>query len=65
MKKILFPITFILSFFIVRLIAFPHLSVQEWLMPPLNTVLALTAVVAGVVIVLITKLGGPNSTMTI
>jgi hypothetical protein len=65
MKKILIPITFILSFFLVRLIALPHLSVQEWLMPPLNTVLILAALVAGILIVLITKLGGPNSTMTI
>jgi hypothetical protein len=65
MKKILIPITFILSFFLIRLIALPHLSISEWLMPPLNTVLILTALVAGILIVLITKLGGPNSTMTI
>ena len=65
MKKLFIPITCILTLLLARIILIRDHSIGDLFVPQMNSEVVLVVLIGGIVIAIITKLGGPNSTMTI
>ncbi len=65
MKKLFIPITGILTILLARIILLHDPSIRELLVPQMNSGVVLAVLIGGILIAIITKFGGPNSTMTI
>ena len=65
MKKLFIPITGILTILLARIILLHDPSIHELFVPQMNSGVVWVVLIGGILIAIITKLGGPNSTMTI
>ncbi len=65
MKKLFIPITCILTLLLAGIILLRDHSIGDLFIPQMNSEVVLLVLIGGILIAIITKLGGPNSSMTI